>query len=370
MISSCLEVISLTKIFIFDTFYVIIKKMKLKTSLFYRLFCSLSISVFILSLLFGVILSVRPTYAESNNTDNGIVSDSHFVTFHDDSKSLTIKTNAKTVKEALERAKIHYNPSDRVEPALNEEINSDIFHINIYRSRPVIIKSGTTRKFVMSASLDPKEMAEDAGMTIYDGDELKPVSSNILESGVATVYQLIRNGGRTITVEEDIPYQEKTVNDTTLPTGQTNLRQVGELGRKSTVYQVNFIDGKEASRTLVSTNIIKNPVDRVTAVGMKKSVPPEWEACASYARAAGVSEANIYAALTLIYRESGCRFDASNASGAYGIPQALPGSKMSSAGADWRTNPVTQIRWMSGYVTGRYGGWQQAWSFWQSHRWY
>jgi len=43
-------------------------------------------------------------------------------------------------------------------------------------------------------------------------------------------------------------------------------------------------------------------------------------------------------------------------SGAYGVPQALPGDKMSSAGSDWATNPVTQIRWMIGYVNGRYGG--------------
>ena len=156
-----------------------------------------------------------------------------------------------------------------------------------------------------------------------------------------------------------------------MATGQTNLRQVGELGRKSSVYRVNFVDGKEVSRELISSETIKNPVDRITAVGMKKSVPPEWEACASYARAAGVSEADLHVALTLIYRESGCRFDATNAStGAYGIPQALPGTKMASAGADWQTNPVTQIRWMIGYVTGRYGGWNQAWSFWQSRHWY
>lgn len=346
--------------------------MNLKTSLYYRFFCGFSISVFIITLALGVFLSMRPTYAESNNSDNGIVSDSHFVTFYDEAKSLTIKTTAKTVKEALERAKINYHDTDRVEPALNDEINSDSFRINIYRSRPVIIKAGTTSKFIMSANLDPKEIARDAGITIYDGDELNLISGqNILESGIATTYQLTRNGGRTITIEEDIPYTEKTVSDTNLPTGQTNLRQVGELGRKSSVYQVNFVDGKEVSRELVRTDTIKNPVDRITAVGMKKSVPPEWETCASYARAAGISEADLYVALTLIYRESGCRFDASNTgSGAYGIPQALPGSKMASAGADWQTNPVTQIRWMIGYVTGRYGGWSQAWNFWQARHWY
>ena len=55
-------------------------------------------------------------------------------------------------------------------------------------------------------------------------------------------------------------------------------------------------------------------------------------------------------------KESGWRVTASNPSGAYGIPQALPGSKMASAGADWRTNPATQIRWGLGYIGSRYGG--------------
>ena len=57
-------------------------------------------------------------------------------------------------------------------------------------------------------------------------------------------------------------------------------------------------------------------------------------------------------------------------SGAYGIPQALPGHKMRSAGADWRTNPLTQIRWMQGYANGRYGGLCAALSFRRANGWY
>jgi hypothetical protein len=49
-------------------------------------------------------------------------------------------------------------------------------------------------------------------------------------------------------------------------------------------------------------------------------------------------------------QESGWNYQAENASGAYGIPQALPGSKMASAGADWQTNPATQIKWGLGYI--------------------
>ena len=70
-------------------------------------------------------------------------------------------------------------------------------------------------------------------------------------------------------------------------------------------------------------------------------------------------------------RESGWNTYADNpSSSAYGIPQALPGSKMSSAGADWATNPVTQIRWGLGYIQDRYGSPCGAWSHSESYGWY
>jgi resuscitation-promoting factor RpfB len=69
-------------------------------------------------------------------------------------------------------------------------------------------------------------------------------------------------------------------------------------------------------------------------------------------------------------RESNWRYNAENASGAYGIPQALPGSKMATAGADWQTNPATQIKWGLGYIQSKYGDPCSAWSFWQAHSYY
>jgi len=74
---------------------------------------------------------------------------------------------------------------------------------------------------------------------------------------------------------------------------------------------------------------------------------------------------------SLYSRESGWRVDADNPySSAYGIPQALPGSKMASAGSDWETNPVTQIRWGLGYIEDRYGSPCGAWAHSESHGWY
>jgi hypothetical protein len=70
-------------------------------------------------------------------------------------------------------------------------------------------------------------------------------------------------------------------------------------------------------------------------------------------------------------KESGWNHRASNASsGAYGIPQALPGSKMGSEGSDWKTNPATQIKWGLGYIEGRYGSPCNAWSHSQNTGWY
>lgn len=57
-------------------------------------------------------------------------------------------------------------------------------------------------------------------------------------------------------------------------------------------------------------------------------------------------------------------------SGAYGIPQSLPAEKMASAGADWRTNPATQIEWGLTYIRDSYGTPCSAWSFKQSNNWY
>ncbi|MFH0242557.1 transglycosylase SLT domain-containing protein [Streptomyces sp. HK10] len=74
---------------------------------------------------------------------------------------------------------------------------------------------------------------------------------------------------------------------------------------------------------------------------------------------------------SIVERESGWNYKAQNpSSGAYGLVQALPGSKMASAGADWQTNPATQIKWGLNYMNDRYGSPCGAWEFWQANHWY
>ncbi len=88
-------------------------------------------------------------------------------------------------------------------------------------------------------------------------------------------------------------------------------------------------------------------------------------------KAYGWATAKQWSCLNNIWsRESHWRVSAGSVGGAYGIPQALPGSKMASAGSNWRTNATTQIAWGLSYIHRNYGSPCGAWAHWQAHGWY
>ena len=92
---------------------------------------------------------------------------------------------------------------------------------------------------------------------------------------------------------------------------------------------------------------------------------------ADWMRAAGISDADFGYVDYIISHESGWNYHAVNrSSGAYGLPQSLPAGKLASAGADWRDNPVTQLRWANNYAVGRYGSWGGAYRFWVNNHWW
>ena len=98
----------------------------------------------------------------------------------------------------------------------------------------------------------------------------------------------------------------------------------------------------------------------------------KWWARTIMVRKYGWTSAAQFAALVKLWNhESNWNMHAHNrSSGAHGIPQAMPGSKMRTAGSDWRTNPVTQIRWGLTYIHHRYGTPAKAWAHFRSHGWY
>ena len=121
----------------------------------------------------------------------------------------------------------------------------------------------------------------------------------------------------------------------------------------------NATDNSENSKTSHKDNDKSSPVTSVT--GEKT----DWM------KAAGISESDWQYVDYIIEHESGWNYRAVNSSSlAYGLPQSLPASKLSSAGNDWRDNPVTQLKWATQYANERYGGWQQAYNAWRSQNWW
>ncbi|MCX4739476.1 aggregation-promoting factor C-terminal-like domain-containing protein [Streptomyces antibioticus] len=129
---------------------------------------------------------------------------------------------------------------------------------------------------------------------------------------------------------------------------------------------------------------IASPKKAVTAValvaasaGIAMTAAPAHAATSSASSAQAIAHKMIpdaaqYKAFSnIVSHESGWNVKATNSSsGAYGLVQALPASKMASAGSDWKTNPATQIKWGLDYMNSRYGSPVAAWNFWQSHGWY
>lgn len=179
-----------------------------------------------------------------------------------------------------------------------------------------------------------------------------------------------------------------------VPTGVA-LAEASSTGETTTLYAVAQDDAQslvvdiagdanahELSRGSYQVYVKPKPVVPVAAQSTKASggwappsvVPDPGSAQAiafDMVAARGWGSGEFDCLVALWKKESGWRVNAHNkSSGAYGIPQALPGTKMGSAGADWETNPATQITWGLGYISGRYGTPCGAWGHSQARGWY
>ena len=349
------------------------------------------------------------------------------LTVFESGQKISFKTNAKTVQEALKAQKINFSKEDSVEPGLDEELTGAEYSINIYRAKPVVIEDGELKTKILTAAQTPRQIAEKAGLNVHNEDKLAfEESGNILEDGsintlkitrakeisvdlfgktesfrtqAKTVedflkekkivlgkddgisidlktqianglnFRIWRNGKQTLTVEEPTDFQTETIQDANKDSGYKEIKEAGEKGTKSVTYEVEMQNGKEISRKKINETEIKAAKKQVVIVGTKTSLPAGSHT--DWMSAAGISASDQGSANAIISQESGWRVNATNrSSGAYGIPQALPGSKMASAGSDWQTNPITQLKWMNSYVVGRYGSWQNAYAHKKSKGWY
>lgn len=348
-----------------------------------------------------------------------------------DGAERTVSTFGRTVADVLEAAGVEVGERDVVVPALDEPVVSggevvvrrarevevvvdgeprtvwttartagevvealgqraDDVHLSVSRSarlprtEPLVV---TTRK-VMTVEVDEQTIELDTaaptvrdallevGLVLDPDDHLSVDLDEPVTGGLEVVVTRAEsvNGVETRTLKFD----ERVIKDPGLAKGTTVVQSEGRVGTREVVYTATVVDGKEVDREILASVVVTPPQDRVVRVGtmvvpdVPTVKPGSAKAIAKEMLAdRGWGDDQFKCLVALWQKESGWRVDAHNkSSGAYGIPQALPGSKMASAGSDWRTNPATQIKWGLGYIKNRYGDPCGAWSHFLRKNWY
>lgn len=357
----------------------------------------------------------------TRDSGKGRAADSLIVIINHDKIERTIPTRSTTVGDLLQKLDIKVRPGDVVEPSISTQIKQDDFRINVYRAKPVQVIDDGRKTITYSAAVTARSVARQAGASLdpedkvitepvtdflADGtigrkviiDRAKPVAMNLYGNPVnlrthadtvgallkekniklgkddtvqpsidapltaATQIFVLRKGIQIATVNEDIAMEVEVIQDPTLALGTKAVRQQGSPGKRTITFEIQTENGREVGRKPIQTVIAQAPVKQIEVRGNSLS------GIKGNMALAGISPADFAYVDYIISKESRWNPTAKNASsGAYGLCQALPGTKMASAGADWADNPVTQLRWCNGYALGRYKSWQAAYTFWRAN---
>ena len=232
---------------------------------------------------------------------------------------------------------------------------------------------------------DVKSVLDAGDITLEPEDTVSPsLTTKVDEKTVIT----IQRAGASVEVSDTaIGFNVVKKETSSLPEGQEKVETEGEEGVMETTNLVTKSGDTVVSSNMISSYVKKAPVDKVILVGTGSTSSSSSSASASigttvpagemqqwahdYLLSNGYTEADFTATVYIITHESGWSATATNpSSGAYGLPQALPGSKMVSAGADWATNYQTQLKWFWGYCAQRYGSIQGAYTYWLANHCY
>jgi uncharacterized protein YabE (DUF348 family) len=219
------------------------------------------------------------------------------------------------------------------------------------------------------------EFVKEKHVKLAKNDQLSPAADTPLTANLPIF--VTRNGTKLENVTEQIAMPTQVIQDDTLAFGTSAVRQAGSAGEQITTYEDKLVNGQVVGRNVVQTVITRQPVTQIMVQGTSLS------GIKADMGLAGIPPGSYAAADYIISHESGwcptkaqgehyCPVTPDNqfTSGGYGLCQATPGSKMATAGADWATNPVTQLRWCNGYAVSRYGGWPAAYNHWLAyHNW-
>ena len=290
------------------------------------------------------------------------------VTVVDNGKKTFAFSAATTARSVASQAGVQVYPEDKIESEMETDFLKDGAigeKVVIDRATPTNINLYGTQVPVRTHAETVGELLNEKQIKLAADDTVQPSKETKITA--QTQVFVVRNGSQVATVEEEIPMQTETIEDASLSFGSTAVRQKGSAGKRLVTYQIDLQNGKEVARKEIQSVVAVEPVKQIIAKGKTVFIPADKEAVM---RAAGIASSDFAYVNYIVSRESGWNAAARNSSGAYGLCQALPGNKMATAGSDWQSNPVTQLKWCDGYAKGRYGSWAAAYNTWVSKHWW
>jgi hypothetical protein len=302
------------------------------------------------------------------------------VTIFDGEKRSQALSAATTARSVVVQAGFQLFPEDTVTVTSNESVLREGVlgqKVVIARATPVYLNLYGTAIPTRTHAKTVQQLIDEKGIKLATGDTLQPSPETVLTANLQIF--VLRSGSQITLVEQEIPMPLEYVDDFKLSFGTTAIRQKGSAGKKVTTYLIESKDGKEISRRVIQEIIATPAVKQIVARGKAVYIPGDSSALMA---AAGIPESDYAYVNYIVSRESGwCPTKLQGQIGycpafppssvpsnlGYGLVQATPGTKMSTAGGDWMTNPVTQLRWATGYAKGRYGSWAGAYDYWLAH---
>ncbi|GAB2455387.1 aggregation-promoting factor C-terminal-like domain-containing protein [Jatrophihabitans fulvus] len=287
-----------------------------------------------------------------------------------DGRTVKVWTTAPTVSDAL--AQLGYSQSDFVSVSRSKRLPVGTpTSIDVRTPRTVTVVHDGEREKVSTTEPTVGDMLQQLGVSYDANDRLSVPAAEETEDGLTVV--LKRVSTRTAVRTETVGYDTTKRRSGAVYQGTTQVLKPGRKGRAQVTYSVVYVDGKPVGRTRTGVKIVVPARDRVVLIGTKEPTGPAG--AQAIARQLlprfGFDDSEFGCLVQMWNRESGWNTSATNpSSGAYGIPQSLPGNKMASAGPAWQSDARTQIMWGLGYIKDRYSTPCGAWSFWQAHNYY
>lgn len=183
-----------------------------------------------------------------------------------DGKVHQLVTPAENVESCLKEANISLGEKDEVSPFLNQPLKENM-EVIVTRALPVNIQADGKEVSLLTTAKDVKGAIEEAELTLGEKDKINPALETKIEN--ETEIKIIRVTEKQITEKENIAFNTKRQNVSSMYKGTSKVVKKGEKGVKEKEVKVTYEDGKEVSKKVLSEKITKKPVDKVVRVGTK-----------------------------------------------------------------------------------------------------